>query len=117
MIIPESDLIHTVRIYSRSVSQGTENEVLVGFTFATELPALVVKQSARIDRETREHVAADWLVFTPYAQGVAEGQWVKCLDDAGQVVLIGEIVQVDDPNLIHDHLELTVRKGSAELDV
>lgn len=117
MIIPESDLIHTVRVYSRSVSQGTENQPVFAFTFMTELPGLVVPQSARIDRDTREHVATDTLIFTPYANGIAEGQWVKSLDQDGDIVLIGEITQVDDPNLIHDHLELMVKKGSAKIDV
>lgn len=117
MIIPDSDLIHTVRFYSRSVSQGTENQPVFAFGFLTELPALVVPQSARFDRDTREHIATDTLVFTPYAKGIVEGQWVKCIDQDGEVVLIGEITQVDDPNLIHDHLELMVKKGSAEIDV
>lgn len=117
MIIPESDLIHTVRVYDRSDTKGPENEPVPDWTFITETPGLVVPRSARFDRETREHVATDSLVLTPYVAGVKEGQWVKCLDDAGQIVLLGEITQAIDPNLIHDHLELTVRKGAARIDV
>jgi hypothetical protein len=32
-------------------------------------------------------------------------------------VLLGEITEAIDPNLIHDHLELKVRKGEATIDV
>jgi hypothetical protein len=117
LIIPESDLIHTIRIYSRSVSQGQENEPLYAFAFFAQIPGLVVPRSARFDRDTRESVATDTLVLTPWSPGVKEGQWVKCLNDQGAVVLVGEITQAIDPNLIHDHLELTVRKGAAEIDV
>lgn len=117
MIIPESDLIHTVRVYGRTDTLGPENEPIDSFAFVTEIAGLVVPRSARFDRETREHVATDSLVLTPYVSGIKEGQWVKCLDENGIVVLLGEITQAIDPNLIHDHLELTVRKGSAEIDV
>lgn len=117
MIIPESDLTHWIRVYSRAVSQGSENQPIYTFAFMRELPGLIVKMSSRFDPGTREHVITDTLIFTEYALGIVEGQWVKCLDDDGNVVLIGEIVTVDDPNLLHDHLELSVKKGSVEIDV
>lgn len=117
MIIPDSDLTHTVRVYSRAVSQGPENQPVYSYAFLTELPGLVVPMAARFSRDTREHVISDTMIFAAFARGIAEGQWVKCLDDSGEVVLIGEITQVDDPNLLHDHLELSVKKGSVEIDV
>jgi hypothetical protein len=117
VIIPDSDLIHTIRFYSRSVAPGAENEPVFAFAFLTDLPGLVVPQAARYDRDTREFVAKDTLVFTPYDARIKEGQWVSCLDQDSRPVLVGEITFVDDPNLIHDHLELRVKKGAAEIDV
>lgn len=117
MIIPASDLIHRIRIYSRTVTAGDENQPVYAYGFIVETPGLVVPRAARIDRDTRESVATDSLVLTPYVAGVVESQWVKCLDSTGAVVLLGEITEAIDPNLIHDHLELKVRKGEAEIDV
>ncbi len=117
MLIPQSDLIHAVRVYRRSVTQGSENQAVPAYGFTAELRGLVVPRSARFDRDTREYVATETLVLTQYAAGIVEGQWVKCLDSSGQTVLLGEITEVIDPNLIHDHLELKVRKGEAEIDV
>lgn len=117
MIIPESDLIHRIRVYTRSVSSGDENQPVYAYGFNVETPGLVVPRAARIDRDTRESVATDSLVLTPFVSGIAEGQWVKCLDSTGETVLLGEITEAIDPNLIHDHLELKVRKGEAQIDV
>lgn len=117
MLIDESDLIHTVRILSRSVAQGAENEPVFAWATIIEVRGLVVPRSARINREGREYTAAEFLVLTAYARGVKEGQFVQCRDDEGAIVLEGEIVFAMDPNMIHDHLELTVRKGDSPLDV
>lgn len=117
MIIDPSDLIHAVRILSRSVSKGPENEPVFRYATTMEIRGLVVPRSARINREAREYTAAEFLVITEYAKGVKEGQFVRCFDEINSLVLEGEIVFAMDPNLIHDHLELTVRKGDSPLDV
>lgn len=117
MLIPESDLIHKIRIFSKSVAQGPENEPVYNYLMVREIAGLVVPRSARMNRETREYVEKDYLVLTEYAPDVVEGQVVRCVDQDEITVLVGEIVYAEDPNLIHDHLELTVRKGAAPFDV
>lgn len=108
MNIPESDLIHTVKVFRRRETSGLDGEVIVSNVDPVTVRGVVVPRSGTVNRDTREFVRNSTTVLCEYHSAIVANRWIECFDAGGGMILAGTIEECIDPNFLHDHLEIQV---------
>lgn len=109
-----SEYRHKIRIFKRSITQGPDGEPVPSYDLVATLRGLVDTTGGQLVRDTTERKSKGYKVYTEVNPLVKQGQWMQAVTRSQKgdvVVMTGQILEVKNPNLKNDHLELRVQDG------